>query len=128
MDGWQVTLLLGPVATMPKPSPQVDAHPLIQFVGTIGSAFDPNRRDEYGVAVNVSTTRPVELWNERQDDDGWGDDNTPGQHFPTRPYTGLGLWDAPRKPNDDEAQPAAARHPPGHPDRPAGAPGPRAGR
>ncbi|WP_329501530.1 hypothetical protein [Kitasatospora herbaricolor] len=61
MDGKQVTLLLGPVATRPQPSPQVDVHPLIHFVGTIGSALDPNRRDEYGVAVNVSTTRPVQL-------------------------------------------------------------------
>lgn len=57
MDGLQVTLLLGPVAIQPQPSPQVGGHPLIELVSTIGSAFDPNRRNELGIAVNIKTTR-----------------------------------------------------------------------
>ncbi len=61
MDGAQVTLVLGPVATKPQPAPLVGGHPLIEFVSTIGSRFDPNRPTEIGVAVNILPTKPVKL-------------------------------------------------------------------
>ncbi|MGC0418624.1 hypothetical protein [Embleya sp. AB8] len=59
----QLILLLGPVATKPQPAPQVGGHPLIELVSTIGSVFDRNRPNELGMAVNILTTRPVELRN-----------------------------------------------------------------
>jgi hypothetical protein len=52
MDGRQVTLLLGPVD--PKSRPEVKGDSSFVFASGIGSRFDPERRDEWGYAVNAS--------------------------------------------------------------------------
>jgi hypothetical protein len=51
MDGRQVTLLLGPVD--PQSRPEVEGASSFVFASGIGSRFDPDRRDEWGYAVNA---------------------------------------------------------------------------
>jgi hypothetical protein len=60
----QIILLLGPteyreLGDRVVVETTVEEQPIVDIVSTIQSRFDPARREEWGTAVNIMTTKPI---------------------------------------------------------------------
>jgi hypothetical protein len=56
----QIILLLGPTEYWELGDRVVvEDQPIVDIVSTIQSRFDPARREEWGTAVNIMTTKPI---------------------------------------------------------------------